>query len=67
MCKKWLYNELGASTPATITEEEIIAIYYNGMKKCILERFGKERAENFTEQDCIDEFVVVHWAWEEMK
>lgn len=35
--------------------------WYN--KMC--QKFGKEHVDaNYTKQDCIDDWVVVHWAWE---
>lgn len=44
-----------------ITDEKILDIMFEYLSKLALSR----GMPNITEEDCIDEFVVVHWAWEE--
>ena len=69
MTKKWTYvepNEDGVSPVyTTLSEKEIIGRYWDWWYNEIVKRKGKEIADSCTEQDCIDDFVTVHWAWEE--
>ena len=58
------YSEEG---PVIITnsEQEIIDEYYGYWYKRMRDKFGKEHVDaNYTKQDCIDDWVVTHWAWE---
>ena len=49
----------------TLSEEEIIKEYYDYWQERMIAKFGKEHFEaNYTEKDCIEDWVVVHWAWE---
>lgn len=47
----------------TITDEEILAIYWNHWKSLMVSKFGPDH-ELITKENCIDDFVVVHWAYE---
>lgn len=49
----------------TKSEQEIIDSYYEWWYAKMCKRFGKDYADaNYTKHDCIDDWVVTHWAWE---
>ena len=49
----------------TLSEDEIIAQYWNYWYGKMCEKYGKEHVDkNYTRQDCIDDWCIVHWAWE---
>ena len=59
--KTYQYNSLGQTNPITITEKEIIELYYTYW--CI----QMEKAKKFdliNEENCIEDWVTVNWAWE---
>lgn len=66
--KYYCYNDFDENNNPVIrvmSEEEIIARYwdtwYNGMCK----KFSKEIVDKeYSKQDCIDDWIVIHWAWE---
>ena len=48
----------------TLSEDEIIKQYWPYWYGKMCEKFGKEHVdENYSHQDCIDDWTVVHWAW----
>ena len=52
----------------TLSEEEIIKEYWDYWQERMIAKFGKEHFEtNFSEKDCIEDWVVVNWAWETNK
>lgn len=49
----------------TLSEEEILKEYWNYWQERMIAKFGKEHFEaNYSEKDCIEDWVVVNWAWE---
>ena len=66
--KYWCINypdEQGNDTVETLSEREIIEQYWKHWYGKMCEKFGKEHVdENYSPQDCIDDWVVCHWAWE---
>jgi hypothetical protein len=49
----------------TVSEADILNEHLSWWKERMIIKFGKEHFEaNFTERDCIDDWVVVNWAWE---
>jgi len=49
----------------TLSEAEIIKEYWNYWKDKMIAKFGKEHFEaNFSEKDCIEDWVTVNWARE---
>lgn len=61
------YNEYSEEDPVVITksEKEIIDEYYDFWYDRMCKKFGKEHVDaNYTKYDCIDDWVVIHWAWE---
>lgn len=59
--KTYLYNELGYSEPLEITEEQILDTYYPFWSG-ELRKLGRE--DLISEKNCIEDWVVVNWAWE---
>lgn len=48
----------------TLSEEEILKEYWDWWKAEGIKRWGKEHFEaTFSEKDCIEDWVVVNWAW----
>lgn len=71
--KYWTYTEPvwdddGNIVDAVVTtrsEEQILREYYQYWMGQMVEKFGiDEVIRNYTTQDCIDDWVVVNWAWE---
>ena len=64
--RSWSYNEY---TPdggiiVTKTEAELTIEYWPYWYKRMCDRFGKHHVDlNYTLEDCIDDWVVVNWAW----
>jgi hypothetical protein len=49
----------------TLSEDEIIKEYWNYWYTSLCKRFGKDFVNvNYTKQDCIDDWVIINWAWE---
>jgi hypothetical protein len=69
--KIFLYNEpifnekgyLVDSKVIEITEKEILDQYWDSWKSRMIQKFGLCH-KDITQENCIDEWVVVHWAWE---
>jgi hypothetical protein len=64
---KYSYNVHGDVEPCvvTYTESEILDIYWDWWKEEGIKRWGKEHFEaNYSEKDCIEDWVVVYCAWE---
>ena len=50
----------------TMSEKEIIDQYYPYWSEQMIKKYGIEEFETkWNVQDCIDDFVVIHWAVEE--
>lgn len=49
----------------TLSEKEIIDQYWDYWYGRMCKKFGKEHVDaNYTQQDCIYDFCVIHWCWE---
>lgn len=49
----------------TLSEDDIRKEYYPYWYRKMCEKFGKENVDsNYSFQDCLDDWIVVHWAWE---
>lgn len=49
----------------TLSEEEILSEYWDYWYDRMCKKFGKEHVDaNYCRQDCIDDWIIVHWAWE---
>ena len=58
-------DEDGNDITETLSEAEILRDYWDYWYGKMCEKFGKEHVDaNFTRQDCIDDWIVVHWAVE---
>jgi hypothetical protein len=72
--KYWCYNEYDPGSPyadddggyvVTLSEEEILKQYWDYWYGKMCEKFGKEHVNaNYSVQDCLDDWVIVNWAWE---
>jgi hypothetical protein len=49
----------------TYSEKEIVLEYWDYWYGEMCEKFGKEHVdEKYSKQECIDDWIVVNWAWE---
>lgn len=49
----------------TISEDDIRKEYYPHWYDHMCQKFGKEKVDSeYSFEDCLDDFCVVHWAWE---
>jgi hypothetical protein len=70
--KYWSYNDYtdpddpaGSSVVVTKSEDEIIAEYWPDWYKRGCAAKGEQWMKDYmTPSDCIDDWVVVNWAWE---
>jgi len=61
----WKRDPTKDSYVRTLSEAEIIKEYWGYWQERMIAKFGKEHFEaNYSEKDCIDDWVVVNWAWE---
>lgn len=67
--KYYSYNEyitdpLLDNHVVTVSEEDIRRDYYPYWYKRMCDKYGKEYVDNkYSFEDCIDDWVVVNWAW----
>lgn len=64
--KYYSYNQLDENNKhiiITVSEDDIIAEYWDWWYDKMIKKFG-EGHEWITRECCIDDYVVVHWAWE---
>lgn len=48
----------------TLSEDEIIAQYWDYWYGRMCAKFGKEHVDaNYTRRECIEDWCIVHWAW----
>lgn len=71
MVKYYSYNEYvpddeeNKHQVVTKSEDEIIEQYYPYWYSKMCDKFGKDYVDaNYNKFDCIDDWVVIHWAWE---
>jgi len=67
--KYWTFVEPGedGTTPVyqTLSDDEILEQYWDYWYGKMCEKYGKEKVDTgWSKQDCIDDWVIVHWAWE---
>ncbi len=62
MSEIYLYNEQGEEFPLEISREDIIKEYWPYWNKKMANKFG-DGHELITENNCIDDWIIVHWAW----
>lgn len=69
----WSYNEpvwdsdgnIIGNEVITKSDDDIIKEFYPYWRKRMIEKFGEGIVDcRFNELDCIDDWVVVNWAWE---
>jgi hypothetical protein len=59
------YSPLGFDIQRTLSEAQILDEYFSYWYDQMCEKYGKEYVDkNFTSKDCIDDFIVVNWAYE---
>lgn len=65
--KYYSYNEYtdGGGIMLTLSEDEIIKSYWDYWYSMMVKKYGKDVVDStYSKADCIDDWVVVHWAWE---
>lgn len=63
----YTFNEFDGMQGRTVTmsEEEIRREYWPYWYERMCAKFGKERVDrNYNFEDCLDDWRVIHWAWE---
>jgi len=61
--KTFLYNAQDEPNPIEMTEEQILSEYWAWWSMSMANKFGSN-SDLITKQNCIEDWVVVHWAWE---
>jgi hypothetical protein len=65
------YNEMddnGENLVITLSEEDVRKQYWPYWYGRMCERFGKDVVdEKYAFEDCLDDWIVVNWAWEVKK
>lgn len=54
----------GVHDVVRITDQQILYEYWNFWSERMIKKFGDD-SELITHDNCIDDWIVVHWAWEE--
>lgn len=62
--KYYLYYELGKEDPIFISEEDILQQYWACWEERMIKKYGT-CSDLITEANCIDDWVIVNWAWED--
>lgn len=58
------FDESGGSV-ATMSEEEIRKEYYPHWYKKMCQKYEQSYVdEHYTFEDCLEDWITVHWAWE---
>ena len=58
-------DENGKDVVETLSEDEIIEDYYPYWEKKMIEKYGQEEFDKtWSKKECIEDFIVIHWAWE---
>ena len=64
---RYYYHELvsqGENSLRCKTEQEILDEYWNFWHSRMVEKFGEDVvSEKYSEKDCIEDWMVVNWAW----
>lgn len=58
----WEYDEPSPLTPTEMTEEAILNFSWDWWKKRMDKKYGPNH-ELTTRDNCIEDWVVVNWAW----
>lgn len=64
------YNEYDHNNPSegsvvTLSEVDILKEYWPYWYGKMCEKYGQERVDaEYSFEDCLDDWQVVHWAWE---
>ena len=61
------YNEYDPAGPIVVTksEEEIVKEYHSFWYGEMCDKFGKDHVDaTYAVEDCIQDWIIVHWAWE---
>ena len=64
------YNEYTVDPPyinvvVTFSEEDVRKTYYPFWYEKMCKKYGKEHVDaTYSFEDCLDDWVVVNWAWE---
>lgn len=65
--KYYSFNEFDGEKGwvSTLSEKEVIDSYYDYWYNAMCKKYGKEVVDrDYCKQDCIDDWAIVHWAWE---
>ncbi len=72
--KFWSYNEYDPDSPladdnggyvVTLSEQQILDQYWDYWYGKMCEKFGEEHVNtNYSRRDCLDDWIIVNWAWE---
>lgn len=65
--KYYCYNEMNdnGELVKVFSEEEILRTFWPYWKERMIEKYGEEDFNNnWGPDDCIDDWIVIHWAWE---
>jgi len=66
----WTYAEPTSETDSTpvyttVSDKEIVDSYWEWWYSKMCKKYGKDHVDaNYAKQDCIDDWVTTHWAWE---
>jgi hypothetical protein len=59
------YNEYEDQEPTIITEQQIRSEFWPEWYERMCRKFGKSEVDQkFTFEDCLQDWIIVNWAWE---
>ena len=65
--KYYSFNEFDGEKGwvSTLSEQEILDSYWDYWYNAMCKKYGREVVDrDYSRQDCIDDWIIVHWAWE---
>lgn len=57
-------DEVGNPVTKTLSEQEILDIFYQSWYNKMVEKFGKEHVDNtYSKKECIEDWCIIHYAY----
>lgn len=64
--KTYLMDDPSSDEPVEYTEQQILEEYWSNWEAKMIKKYGEDH-HLITEQNCITDWLVTHWAWEKPK
>ena len=59
------YGEVTGNVVVTLSEQEVVDTYWPWWYSEMCKKYGKEHVDaTYSKEECIDDWIVINWAWE---